>query len=298
MSMSIKQYSLIVAAVWFLAAGSVSAHQPRIAEGENIRIANPEVSQAFYGELTGAPVRYQINSSEPFRLYVGLLVPDLPSIQKDISAEIFQLNGTKENLIAFLDGKNFEWTPFYEEFAGDNYFWGPEFAATDSKKGVELKGQTVPAGSYIIQVTSSNQQGKYSLVTGDLEEFPLKEMLSAAITVPRVKAQFFNASPFSIITSPFGWGYILVLYVLAFLFGLGYRFVLRKFVKAEPYRRPKNIGAADRIGRAVLGLALLGWAVSTAWNPWLIFFSGFCFFEAIFSWCGLYAALGKNSCPL
>jgi len=33
-------------------------------------------------------------------------------------------------------------------------------------------------------------------------------------------------------------------------------------------------------------------------NPLLIFISGFCTFETIFSWCGFYAAIGKNSCPL
>jgi Na+-transporting NADH:ubiquinone oxidoreductase subunit NqrB len=47
-----------------------------------------------------------------------------------------------------------------------------------------------------------------------------------------------------------------------------------------------------------IGIALLVWAITTSWNPLLIFFSGFLFFEALFSWCGLYAALGKNTCPL
>jgi hypothetical protein len=30
----------------------------------------------------------------------------------------------------------------------------------------------------------------------------------------------------------------------------------------------------------------------------LIFFSGFALFEALFSWCGFYAALGKSTCPI
>lgn len=32
--------------------------------------------------------------------------------------------------------------------------------------------------------------------------------------------------------------------------------------------------------------------------PKTIFFSGFAFFEAIFSWCGFYATIGKNTCPV
>jgi len=40
------------------------------------------------------------------------------------------------------------------------------------------------------------------------------------------------------------------------------------------------------------------WAITTTWSPILIFFSGFAFFEAIFSWCGFYAAMGKNTCPV
>ena len=38
------------------------------------------------------------------------------------------------------------------------------------------------------------------------------------------------------------------------------------------------------------------WAyMTTTWNPILIFFSGFAFFETIFSWSGFYVALGKNT---
>ena len=39
-------------------------------------------------------------------------------------------------------------------------------------------------------------------------------------------------------------------------------------------------------------------AITTTWSPILIFFSGFALFEAIFSWCGFYAAMGKNTCPV
>jgi len=90
----------------------------------------------------------------------------------------------------------------------------------------------------------------------------------------------------------------LIIFFSAFVFGFVYRALLRKFSKTNPYKRQKNIGKNDRLIRASLGVVLLIWAITTSWNPILIFFSGFCFFEAIFSWCGFYAAIGKNSCPL
>jgi hypothetical protein len=50
--------------------------------------------------------------------------------------------------------------------------------------------------------------------------------------------------------------------------------------------------------RLAIGVGLFLWAITTTWSPILIFFSGFALFEALFSWCGFYAALGKNTCPV
>ena len=117
----------LVSAMLFLTGAMVLAHQPRLAESNFIEVENPGISQAFYGELTGEPVHYKIESSEPFSLYVGVLVPDIPNIDKDVSAEIYlNKNGQKE-LLALLDGLNHDWPVYYEEFAGDDYFWAGRF---------------------------------------------------------------------------------------------------------------------------------------------------------------------------
>ena len=131
-----------------------------------------------------------------------------------------------------------------------------------------------------------------------MEEFPLKEIVNAAMTLPQIKARFFGESPLRILRSPFGWGYVLILYFFAFIIGFIYRALLRNLAKTGPHTRPRNIGGTDRLIRTGLGLALLIWAITTSWNPLLLFLSGFCFFEAVFSWCGFYAAIGKSSCPL
>lgn len=293
-----RPLTILALVLLLLVPGAALAHQPRIVESGPVDIRQPEVSQAFYGELAGAPVEYRIQSAETFRLYVGILVPDIPGVRKDISAEIYRITPNGNETLTLLDGKTFEWKPFFEEFARDDYFWGPEYKAEDSQKGVEPNGRMVPGGTYVIKVFSPTNQGKYTLATGDLEEFPLKEIINAAMTVPEIKARFFGESPLRIILSPFGWGYVLVLYVFAFVFGFIYRTLLRKLAKTGPHARPRNIGVTDRLIRAGLGLALLIWAITTSWNPLLLFLSGFCFFEAIFSWCGFYAAIGKSSCPL
>lgn len=269
----------------FFIANVLSAHQPRWVDTKTIDIQNPEISQAYYGVLKGAPIEFQIRSDHDFRLYVGLLVPDSKGVQKNISAKI-----DNTETIGLLDGTNFNWTPFYEEYGQDHYFWGPEFCADDSVKGVELKGKMVSAGDYRIIVFNQGNEGKFTLVIGDIETFPIREMIQALFLMPRLKAQFFDYSWAQLALSPYVWGDILIIFAAAFLFGLIYRYILRKLA---PKRGGKNIGKPDRLIRFCIGIGLFLWAVMTSWSPLLLFFSGFCFFEAIFSWCGFYAAIGR-----
>ena len=99
------------------------------------------------------------------------------------------------------------------------------------------------------------------------------------------------------IFSPFGWGLIVGMYILAFVVGFMYRTILKRAEIKSPRGVAKNIGTGDRLVRLVIGIALLLLAITTTWSPVLIFFSGFALFEALFSWCGFYAAIGKNTCP-
>lgn len=176
----------ITICVLFLLAGSVVfAHQPRLVESNFTLVENPEVSQAFYGELKDEPDTYEIHTETQIRLYVGILVPDIENIGKDVSVEI-----SKDNEFYYLlDGVNFEWQPYYEEFAGDNYFKGPEFLS-DGEPGI-----------YILKVFSPDNQGKYVLVVGEKEEFPLNEMLNTLVILPRLK-KFFDKSAWQALTAP------------------------------------------------------------------------------------------------
>jgi hypothetical protein len=176
--------SLIILIVLFLSICAISAHQPRLEAGVNssmdnpILVQNPDISQAFYGNLNGQPDYYKINSGKPFKLYVNILVPQSPGISGDfVSAQITDSSG---KTIALLDGKKSDWIPMFEEFGGDYYLQGPEFS------------QNVAAGTYYIKVFNANNSGKYSMAVGDIESFPADESLNAIITIPILKEQIFG----------------------------------------------------------------------------------------------------------
>jgi hypothetical protein len=209
----------------------------------------------------------------------------LPARKKDVSAVVIK-DGNVEKPLAVLDGIPFEWKKFYEPFGADTYWMGPEYKAS------------AEAGSYEIRVSSSNNDSKYSLAIGEIEAFDGKEGLNALTVIPKLKKSFFNVSPIGFIASPFGWGLIVLMYILAGIVGLVYRAIVKRVAKNSSRGVAKNIGKSDRLLRLAIGVGLLLFAMLTTWSPILIFFSGFAIFEAIFSWCGFYAAIGKNTCPI
>lgn len=111
-------------------------------------------------------------------MYLNLLVPTSPGIPADfISAQVLDTNG---NVLLTLNGTNPTWTPYFEEFAGDNYLKGPE--AT----------KQLPAGTYFVKVFNAENQGKYTIAIGDIETFPIDESLKALVTIPLLKEQLFG----------------------------------------------------------------------------------------------------------
>ncbi len=266
----------------FLLPNITFAHQPKIVRDNPTIITSPEVSKAYYGMLRGEPAVYTIAADKPFALYIGVLVPYIAGQKKDVSAVILK----EGKQIASLDGMNFEWVNYFEEFAHDTYWKGPEYKAQ------------VDAGNYEIRITSSNNDSKYSLAIGEIETFDFKSSVNTVTLVPQIKKDFFNKNPTDFILSPVGLGLVAIMFVLAFIFGFIYRILLKKFARNTTRGATKNISKYDRVMRVVIGLTLFFIAITTTWSPWLLFFSGFAFFEAIFSWCGLYAALGKSTCPI
>ncbi len=201
-----NKLSLLSLVIGFFLLATVSfAHQPRIVSEGVTQIENPEVSQAFYAELKGKPDYYEIKSGEPFKLYVGILVPDLEGIDKDVSAEISRkylhveetsANEHEEEAPILLNGLQYEWTRWYEPFGGDWYWEGPELRVNPPEEELP-EGVQVNEGIYTIKVFSSDNEGKYVLVVGEREEFPIKEMVQTLFVLPKLKAEFFERSPWT-----------------------------------------------------------------------------------------------------
>ena len=289
MKNKLKPFWGLLFALVVLAPLAAGAHQPNIVTQSPTAVTDPEISRAYYGRLSGAPQIFQIYSPQEFTFYAGLLIPDRPGQKQDVSAEIYRIIETEEGIeyspIAFLDGNNFDWQPYYEEFGADYYFNGPEFE------------QQLPEGNYEIKVFSPENDSRYSLAIGKIESFPPSIIIKTLIIVPQLKRDFFASSPFTFLKSPFGIAYVVIMLVLAFIVGFIYKIIARKVSRQEVRRRRRNIGTRDRLTRLVIGVILLLLGIYF-WNPVILFLAGFLLFEAAFSWCALYAALGKNSCPL
>ena len=191
-----KTFLGIFSFIIFFAGYSLAfAHQPRLVKSNETIVKNPEISQAFYGELKGEPNHFIIESDSVFKFYAGILVPDLPGANTSISVLIKRTSaeGGPEEIVSLLDGSNFKWKKFHEEFANDDYLWGPEYRNTEA-----------PAGKYTIEVFSAENKGKYSLAIGETEKFPLSEILNTIITLPQIKSEIFGKSMLTSFFNPIG----------------------------------------------------------------------------------------------
>jgi len=208
----IKKFFIFLIAV-FISMQFICAHQPRLIYDKTSpvyeQVYNPEISQAFYGELKGNPDYYFINSTKGFDLYINILAPDIAGARTDFSVKIFSV---MEN---FTLNNSQEWKSFYEEFGGDRYLMGPEFE------------RNVTSGIYLIEVSNLNNSGEYSLAIGKIESFPLNEALKSIYSIIRLKHDFFKKNYFAFFEGIIGKGVGLLFLVLITII-LGVLLVLKK----------------------------------------------------------------------
>lgn len=195
-----------------------SAHQPQIVVGERpiTLIVEPEISKAYYGQLSGEPHVFTVDAREPFDFYLNVLVPDVPNAKKDVSAALIN-PASPEVPIVVIGGGEAKWEPFFEEFSRDSYFRSEEFRTK------------LPAGEYEIRVWSSNNDSVYSLAVGEIESFGFKDIVDAYIRIPQIKSFFFEQSPFSAVFTPFIGGPLGILLIL----GGGLVLLKRRSVKIK-----------------------------------------------------------------
>lgn len=214
--------------ILFIASVSLaSAHLPRYVLDDmailngSLEIHNPEISQAFYSELNGKPDFYRIESDSPFELYMQVLSP-YPDGSRDFSVVVYK----NKTLYAALYDPEPLWKIFHEEFAGDNYWQGPEI------------NRNLSAGRYTIIVYNSNNSGKYSLVVGNKESFPLGEVLGLVLVISQIKCGFFDKSIFAVFEGKLGAYLAIVLFGLAIIITLVI-FLARKFRKKSRLKRKR-----------------------------------------------------------
>jgi len=219
-------FSLALLAFFVVAPGAALAHNPHLVNdsGKTVKVETPEISQAFYGVLQGAPQFFEINSDKDFALYVNLLVPKLPDINKGLLFEIYKVQDGNQQLIAKLDGETFSWTEFYEPFGGDTYLKGPEFKAQEPKGDYLIKVSHCHADEpQTPQEQASCAFSKYILAIGEQESFPPKEILNTILLLPALKKNFFDRSPLTAYfnyTGLFLLGALIILAAAAILAGL------------------------------------------------------------------------------
>jgi hypothetical protein len=177
-----------------IVAGTAEAHQPRF-PGQGVTIVNdPDVSQAWYAQLNGKPAEYRVEVPDSLLLYVSLLVPRISLVTEDYTAVVSNESNGASDVVFVLDGPNSTWTDFFEPFAGDHYWQGPE------------KRLKVGPGTYKIVVSNPGNKGKYVLAIGERESFPPGEIARLVGQMPKLKRYFGK----SVLTSYFNYTGIFV----------------------------------------------------------------------------------------
>jgi hypothetical protein len=254
--------SLLLAGLMLVGARPALAHQPVLVGSATTEVVEPEISKAYYGVLSGAAHAYVIDSDIEFDLYVGILVPDGASPERDVMAEIYR----GEELMERIGGAGAAWVSFYEPF-GQNTYWD----------GGEYRLRAAP-GVYTIRVSSPDNAGKYSLAIGEIEYFDLEDRANALAVLPGIQREFFGVSAVELVGTRYGLLNLLVIYGAALLAALLYGLVLRRRPVRPIAWIPRPIGTRIRVAAAV---ALFGLAVTTSWSPLLLFVSGFLLFDAL-----------------
>jgi len=200
--------------------GFAFAHQPRLVFqqpiGQIVNVKNPEISQAFYGQLSGQSDIYQIVSVTGFVLYVNLVVPDISGSRTDFTVDIIEWNSI---VYTRLDGRRSQWTGFFEKFAGDNYLQWPSIE------------RSVGSGIYTIRVSNWDNQGKYSLAIGKKESFPIKEMIHTFKVMPKLKMVFFQKPRYTVYWNYVWWFLWVIIVIIIVLMYAGVKFV--KYIRSK-----------------------------------------------------------------
>lgn len=176
-----------------LAPYGASAHQARFVDVDQhdiTTIIDPDLSQAFYGELSHAPHLFEFVLTKSQSIYTKILVPDIDGQINDKSGIILKVEERGVTEITRLHAKDADWIPEFEWFGGDSYRNGPSYY------------DALEPGVYQIEISTPVNLGKYVLVVGKREEFNVFDYITTIRDIARIKS-FFGKSPLTLIETPF-----------------------------------------------------------------------------------------------
>jgi len=189
-------------------ACDVDAYVPRFDVPEDqqdvVVVDEPELSQAFHGELADFPHTYEIVASEEFNLYVEILVPDIDSSENIISGIIIKEQEDSGRVIEVtrLKAVDASWESQKNKEFDEWYRVGPKFE------------EVLEAGTYRIETNTPDNIGKYVLVVGANDEMDIGyfDYIGRMVDVKK----FSERSPFLIILSPYIYIPILIIGIVWF----------------------------------------------------------------------------------
>ena len=153
------------------------AHQPKLINyspsvDNPHEVIFPEISKAYYGKLSGEPHYYIINSEKEFLFYTGILSPKIDDEYKWLSIGVYAINEKNNKILKFFaDGQDFKWEAWYEPYARDWYWKGPEIGAEVNEDTGFKRSFNLSKGTYLIQIFNKDNLGHYSLAVGEAEFF-------------------------------------------------------------------------------------------------------------------------------
>ena len=159
--------------ILFFFATTLFAHQPKLidyspSKDNPHQVVYPEISKAYYGQLTGQAHYYKIDSDKEFLFYTGILSPKISDTYKWLSLDVIDENN---KVIHQVDGSNFNWEAWYEPYARDWYWKGPEIGGDVNLDTGFKRSFLMKPGNYFIKVYNEDNTGHYSLAVGEAEFF-------------------------------------------------------------------------------------------------------------------------------
>ncbi len=119
-----------------------------------LSIRDAEVAEEFFGRLDGFPHTYTFNVLGDQSFKASLSVPDMSVQKNDISLIIVKAERRGVSEIGRTKSKELAWESSYDTMLAESF-----------RSGGSLEGSLEP-GTYTLEVSSPNNNGKYRLVWG------------------------------------------------------------------------------------------------------------------------------------